>query len=115
MALKKQKRIPFICILVGMAFLGAGIFCRTTRVLSRWMIKKQIEQKYGIEDLQIINFAPVSGADQTAFRDYIDENGLDGAKLTNDIYTFSGNAFCTAERTPVRLSADTRRRQRTAL
>lgn len=90
MALKKRKRIPFICILVGMAFLGVGIFYRTTRVLSRWMIKRQIEQKYGIEDLQLIKFAPVSGADQNAFRDYIDGNGLERAELSNDIYTFSG-------------------------
>ena len=54
------------------------------------MIKRQIEQKYGIEDLQIINFAPVSGADQTAFRDYMDGNDLDRAELSNDIYIFSG-------------------------
>lgn len=90
MAPKKEKRIPFICILGVIAFLGAGIFCRTTRVLSRWMIKRQIEQKYEVEDIQIPRFALVSGIDQNAFRDYIDGNDLDRAELSNGIYIFLG-------------------------
>lgn len=44
----------------------------------------------GIKDLQIINFVPVIGANQTAFRDYIDGNDLDRVELSTDIYTFSG-------------------------
>ncbi len=90
MDLKKRKKILVICILVGMVLLGAGIFCRTARVLSRWMIKKQIEQKYGVEDIQIPRFALVSGIDQNAFRDYIDGNDLDRAELSNGIYIFLG-------------------------
>jgi hypothetical protein len=90
MALKKRTKVSFICILVGLAFLGAGIFCRTTRVLSRWMIEKQLEQKYEIENLHITAFTPVRGTDQTAFRDYIDVNDLDKAGLTDDVYTFLG-------------------------
>lgn len=90
MALTKRKKKPFICILVVMAFPGGGIFCWTTRVLSRWMVKDQIEQKYGIKDLKIINFVPVIGANQTAFRDYIDGNTLDRAALSTNLYIFSG-------------------------